>query len=73
MNRARWAYGSARVATGLVLAVAPFFAPPLREALVALEPLCAPVMFLAALVLATCDAVRHGTRNFDASLGNALQ
>jgi hypothetical protein len=58
MNRARWAYGSARVATGLLAAIAPFFSPPLREALVALEPLVAPSLFLAALALAVWDAAR---------------
>jgi len=58
MNRARWAYGSARIAAGLLLAVAPFFSPPLREALVALEPLVAPALFLGALVLAAVDVVR---------------
>ena len=62
MNRARWAYGSARVAAGVALAVAPFFSAPLREALVALEPVVAPVLFVAALVLAAADAVRPRRR-----------
>jgi hypothetical protein len=58
MNRARWVYASARVAALLALAVAPFFLPPLREALVALEPLAAPVLFVAALAFAANGLVR---------------
>src|SRR5687767_9701720 len=68
MNRARWAYGSARVATGLLAATVPFFSPPLREALVALEPLCAPVMFLAALALGAGEWLRPSRRRRRAEL-----
>lgn len=58
MTRARWFTGAVRVGAGLLCAVLPLFAPPVREALVALERLIAPSLFLAALVLAAFDALR---------------
>jgi hypothetical protein len=68
MNRARWAYASARIAAGVAAAVLPFFAPPLREALVALEPLVAPALFLAALVLAALAVARPSRKRRRAEL-----
>jgi hypothetical protein len=60
-RRARLRSG-ARALAGLLLVAAPLVSPPLREALVALEPVVPPALFLAALVLWALDLARVGGR-----------